>query len=258
MHRLTQDGNNYSVNYKRGYIDWFPPFRSQTIKGVFDFAYAMSFAKQGAHRDHRSGGHHHRKNGEIFINALQGKLSELAVYNYFYQFNHSLFQQLSLPDFDIYGLSEWDDCDLKLKNKCFSIKSTKFYGDLLLLECKDWDKLGHYKPNLNNQKTSHFDYFILVRIKPDGETLLRSKQLLYSNHVEKDFLFNLITDQAWHFDIPGYLSHKDLVALITNQQYLPQGALLNNRIKMDADNYYIQSGDLLSLEKLISEINNEL
>jgi hypothetical protein len=258
MHRLTQDGNNYSVNYKRDYVDWFPPFKSKTIKKVFEFAYAMSFTQQGAHRDHRSGGKHHRNNAEVFINAFQGKLSELAVYNYFYQFNHSLYQQLSFPDFDIYGLSNWDDCDLKLKNECFSIKSTKFFGNLLLLECKDWNSLGFYKPNLNNEKPNFFHYFILVRIKPDGELLIRAKHLLDENNVDKDTLFQLITNQIWRFDIPGYLTHKDLVNIITDKQCLPQGAQLNNKITMDADNYYVQSGDLRSLEKLISEMKNEL
>ena len=129
---------------------------------------------------------------------------------------------------------------------------------MLLLECKDWDKLGEYKPNLNNDKPSHFDYFILVRIKPDGETLLRSEQLLYKDDVDKQDLFKLIIDQVWHFDIPGYLSHKELINIIAEQQRLPQGAMLNNKIKMDADNYYIQSGDLRSLEKLISQMKNEL
>jgi hypothetical protein len=258
MHRLTQHGNDYLVNYKRDYVDWFPAFKSSTIKSVFEFAYAMSFTQQGAHRDHRSGGEYHRKNAEIFINAFQGKLSELAVYNYFYQFNHSLYQQLSLPDFDIYGLLDWDDCDLKLKDKCFSIKSTKHYGHLLLLECKDWDNLGHYKPNFNNGKTSTFNYFILVRIKPDGEGLLKHECLLYENTVNKEFLFSLIKSKEWRFDIPGYLTHKDLVNIINDKQCLQQGAQLNNTTKMDAENYYAQSGDLRSLEKLISEMNNEL
>lgn len=258
MHRLPQIDNNYTLNYKREYTDWFPRFKDETIQYVFEFAYAMSFAKQGAHRDHRSGGTHHRKNGEIFINAFQGKLSELAVYNYFFQFNHALYQQLSLPNFEVYGLSEWDDCDLQLEGKYFPIKSTKYYGNLLLLECKDWNKLGQYKPNLNNNKPTIFDFFILVRIKPDGDSLLQSNRFLYANTIDKQELLLLIKSQEWRFDIPGYFNHKDLVNIIAQQQLLPQGAMLNKKTKIDADNYYIQSGDLGSLEKLISEMKNEL
>ena len=258
MHRLSQENNHYSLNYQRKYVDWFPKFKNETINTVFEFAYAMSFGKQGAHRDHRSGGTHHRKNGEIFINVFQGKLSELAIYNYFFQFNRILYQQLSPPDFEVYGLSEWDDCDLQLKGECFSIKSTKHYGELLLLECKDWNTLGQYKANINTEKPDIFDYFILVRLKPDGEQLLKSKHLFYENAVDKEMLYQLIKNQEWRFDVPGYLRHKDLVEIITKQQILPQGALLNGRIKMDAENYYAQSGDLGNLEKLISEFKNEL
>ncbi|MEI6898119.1 MAG: hypothetical protein V5786_11695 [Psychromonas sp.] len=239
-------------------MNFFPHFKDETIDDVFEFAYAMSFAKKGAHRDHRSGGTHHRKNSEIFINAFQGKLSELAVYNYFFQFNRALYQQLSPPNFDVYGLLEWDDCDLQLKEKYFSIKSTKYYGNLLLLECKDWNKLGQYKPNLKTGKPAFFDFFVLVRIKSDGDNLLKSNKYLYVNTINKQELLQLIKSQRWYFDIPGYLTHKDLVEVITCQQLLPQGAILNKKTKVDADNYYIQSGDLSSLEQLILEMKNEL
>lgn len=257
MHKLTRSNDCYSLNYQRKFVQWFPKFKSETIKTVFEFAYAMSFDKQGAHRDHRSGGTHHRKNGEIFINAFQGKLSELAVYNYFFQFNRALYPQLSDPDFSVNGLSEWDNCDLQLKGECFSIKSTKYYGNLLLLEQYDWNQLGQYKPNINSLKTTLFDYFILVRIKPDGEGLLKSKKYLYLDCIDKETLFQLIYKEAWYFDIPGYINHNDLIEIIKQQQLLPQDALLNET-EMDADNYYVQSGDLRSLENLISEMKNEL
>ncbi|PKF63393.1 hypothetical protein CW745_00660 [Psychromonas sp. psych-6C06] len=258
MHKLTQVGNDYSLNWKKEFNPCFPAFKFETIKTVFEFAYAMSFAHKGAHRDHRSGGLHHRKNGEIFINAFQGKLSELAVYNYFFQFNRACYEQLSPPDLDVYELSKWDDCDLQLNNQCYSIKSTKYYGDLLLLERQDWDMTGQYIPNLENDKPSHFDYFILVRVKPDGEGMLKQAKCLYSNQVDKQALFELITSEQWVVDVPGYLSHDMLQLLISQQQLIPQGAQLNKKTIMDADNYYVQSGDLCCLKKLISEMKHEL
>ncbi len=40
----------------------------------------MAFG-DGEHRDHRTSGTLMRKRGQIFINTLQRKLSELAIYN---------------------------------------------------------------------------------------------------------------------------------------------------------------------------------
>jgi len=258
VHRLTLANNHYLLNFIKSYTVLFPKFKQKTIEDVFEFAYAMSFSHQGAHRDHRSGGIHHRKFGEVFINTFQGKLSELAVYNYFFQFNPMLYDLLSPPDFSISGLSTWDDCDLQLNEYHFSIKSTKYYGNLLLLECRDWNELGQYIPNLSHHKPVNFDYFVLVRIKPDGEGLLKHHRLLYLDKINKTTLFELITNLEWYFDIPGYLSHKSLIQLIHDNQKIPQGAFLNQTTKMDADNYYIQSGDLCNLATLISEMKNEL
>jgi hypothetical protein len=44
-----------------------------------------------------------------------------------------------------------------------SIKATKHFGQLLLLETKDWNNNGQYIPNLSLEKQSQYDYFILVR-----------------------------------------------------------------------------------------------
>lgn len=55
-------------------------FSLSDVKSAFDFAYDMSFGKNGEHRDHRSGGTYERKPGEIFANTFQGKLCEFAIY----------------------------------------------------------------------------------------------------------------------------------------------------------------------------------
>jgi hypothetical protein len=46
--------------------------------------------------------------------------------------------------------------------------------------------------------------------------------------------------------------------IIQEKQVIPQNALLNGKIKMDANNYYVQSGDLYSLEGLIRELKYEI
>jgi hypothetical protein len=218
---------------------------------VFNFAYAMSFGNEGEHRNHRTGGSIKRKKGEIFINAFQGKLSELAIYNLFHQLNIEAYKRLSAPDFETYGLGAWDDSDIALDNIKLSIKSTAHQGNLLLLETKDWNSDGEYLPNKNAGKNCLYDYFILVRIKPDGKRLMKKNKLFYENTIDKDCLWKIVDSPQWQYDVAGYISHKDLIAIINNGFVLPKNSMLNGRTKMDAENYYVQSGDMKNLKHLI-------
>ncbi len=249
MDKLSQDNNKYYIENKKSFQAG-NTFKDKTIDDVFEFAYAMTFSN-GEHRDHRTGGIMNRKKGQIFINTFQGKLSELGVYSTFYKNNEESYTKLSKPDFDVYGLGEWDDSDIELEEIKFSVKSTKFYGNLLLLETKDWNEKGEYLPNLNTDKNCMYDYFILVRIKPDGEKIMRDNKLLYSNDINKEELYSLIKSKVWEYDIAGYITNEDLKYLISNDFKLPQKSLLNGTISMDAENYYIQSGDMRDFIELV-------
>lgn len=252
MNKLTKNGNSYIINNSKRFENSVA-FKDKTIDKVFNFAYEMSFGC-GEHRDHRTGGSLNRKKGQIFINTFQGKLSELAVYNIFFTHNKNAYERLSNPDFDVYGLGEWDDSDIVLDNIKISIKSTKYYGNLLLLETKDWNSNGEYIPNLNKNRNSTYDYFILVRIKPDGEKMMRNDKLLYSNDIDKYTLHSLIKREKWEYDIAGYITNDDLKFLIYNDFILPKNSMLNGKIKMDAENYYVQSGNMKDFQTLISSL----
>ncbi len=228
-------------------------FKKEEINKVFDFAYEMAFGF-GEHRDHRSGGSARRKKGQIFINTFQGKLAELAVYKEFEKHNPEAYKKLSGIDFNVYGLGEWDSCDLSMEDKEFSVKSTKFYGHLLLLETKDWNEDGEYLPNKQVGKPCTYDYFVLVRISPDGELLMKKEKLLYSNDIEKEKLKGIVESQKWEYDIPGYITHDDLKYIISNKFIIQKGDLLNCKVEMDADNYYVQSGDLRCFTELIKSL----
>jgi ABC-type enterochelin transport system substrate-binding protein len=94
-----------------------------------------------------------------------------------------------------------------------------------------------------------------VRIKPDGEKLMRGNRLLYNNdYIEKSHLLNIIDKESWEYDVPGYITMDDFKQIISNKLVLPQKALLNGKIPMDATNYYIQSGDMRDLEALIPNL----
>lgn len=213
-------------------------FKQETIKSTLDFAYAMSFGMSGEHRNHRSGGTHLRKNGEIFANTFQGKLSEFAVYNKLYK-NF----ELQKPDLSTYGLGEWDDYDFVINEKKISIKSTKSFGNLLLLETKDWNELAQYIPNIG-KGSSTYDIFILVRIEPYCEDILKRIKALYSNTESKEQLSSAILSLEWKYDIPGFITIEDLKYAISNKHIIKKGEMLNGKTPMDAENYYIQSGDM--------------
>ena len=161
---------------------------------------------------------------------------------------------MSKPDFEVYGLGAWDESDIVLNDLKFSIKSTKFYGNLLLLETKDWSESAEYIPNLNTDKNCIYDYFVLVRIKPDGEKLMKQNKYLFLDEINKDSLYALIQSVKWQYDVAGYITHDDLKSLINNDFKLPQRASLNGCVQMDAENYYVQSGDMRDFQQLVSRL----
>lgn len=242
-----KNNNEYYINrgnvFKGIEID-----KNQFIK-AFDFAYEMCFGT-GHHRNHRSGGQINRKSGELFCNTFQGKLSEIVLYTSF--LNKGV--NITEPDFTVSGKGIWDDVDLIINNKKINVKSAAFFSNLLLLETKDWNEKGEYLPNINISSSSNYDYFILVRIKPDIKNILTSNRLFYSNDIEKETLLNLIIDKQWFYDIAGSCSSDTIRYIIKNNYILPQNSLLNGKTKMDAENYYIQSGDLKNIDLLLDNI----
>lgn len=139
---MVIDEYGYSINQKKSFISN-RTISLDIVERVFEFAYRMTFGKSGEHTANRTGGSHVRKNGEIFSNAFQGKLAEFALYGYLKKSG----QASTELDINSYELGKWDDTDLEVQNKQISIKSTKSFGNLLLLEKDDWDENGNYLPN---------------------------------------------------------------------------------------------------------------
>src|SRR5699024_2113484 len=125
----------------------------------YAFAYAMSFSKEGHHRRTRSGGSSNRRNVEVFCNTFLGKMGEFAVYQYLRQHGVSI----DYPDVSIMGVGQWDSYDFVYKNKRIGVKTTKRFGNLLLLETKDWNQNAQYTPNIRNGN-SNYDEMLFVGV----------------------------------------------------------------------------------------------
>ena len=133
---MLVEGNNYKITSRvkfcpKGKLDW------SELQVSYDFAYDMTFGKRGEHRAHRSGGSYKRKNGEIFRDTFQGKLAECAVKKVLEK-KH----KVNVPSTERWELGKWDSSDFLIDGKKASVKSTKSYGNLLLLETRDYDENG--------------------------------------------------------------------------------------------------------------------
>lgn len=65
---------------------------------------------------------------------------------------------------------------------------------------------------------------------------------------------NILSNLYWSYDIAGYITHQDLKSVIENRQFISKGARLNGKIPMDADNYYVQCGDMRKFSNIINKI----
>lgn len=248
--RMAQNGNTWQISSKKTFCPFPAPLDNTFVKQTLDFAFAMTFGNKGEHRDHRSGGGLHRKKGEIFANTFQGKLAEFALYVLL----RKHFPGIPAPDLSAYGLGAWDDSDFSINSKLISVKSTKSFGNLLLLETADWDTDGNYIPNLEKGHAS-YDFSVLLRMNPFCEEILRKNRLFYSNDIAKPVLESLLLNNvSWQYDVPGFVTREQLQEIIRERYVIPRGAFLNGKTRMDAENYYIQAGDMTPFEQIVDLI----
>lgn len=249
MRILSISGNNYTINCKRPFVD--NQISKAQLQKALDFAFDMVYG-EGHHRSNRTGGTTVRPKGEKFCNTFQGKLAEIVIHDHF----ENIGIEVSELDFGIYGKGEWDDCDLIANGKKINIKSAAAFSNLLLLETKDWDARGRYVPDLISGKETIYDYFIFVRFKPDIKSIFSTKGVFSSNlDLEKETVEQIILGITWFFDVGGCINNESLTKIVEAGCIIPQGAYLNGTTRMDASNYYAQTGDMANIEALIVKLH---
>lgn len=209
---------------------------------IFDFAYNMVFGK-GHHRSYRSGGTQQRNPILKFKDVFEGKIGEFAIYRFF--LNQGI--NIGYPDLSIASKGVWDAGDFAYNNLNISVKSSKHFAQMLLLESQDYiisDNEVIYSPD----KTK-YDIILLTRVKTNLFDSLSSSDIENNTDDLKNALF---TKSYIYFDFPGYISNKDLFNFINNDFKIKKGSLLNGKTKMDADNYYVFAKDMKPVTQLIN------
>lgn len=204
--------------------------KPESILKCLDFAKEMAYGN-GHHKSQSFGGKSHNRNSsEIFINTFQGKLAELAVYN---QLSNLGLHPDKLPEFDVWGKGKWEDCDFTLNNETVrcSVKSTKFFGNLLLLEKEKYNEKGEFLET-EDLKPRPYDFTFLARVagvkNPDPKTYLNS------NDIE--------------VEVTGFLSHEKFLQVIAEKQFINKGTIVGTPLIVD--NYYIFAKDLADIKDL--------
>lgn len=251
FHKLLKNSTGQHITHKKPFSQYKDPFKIQTIETVFDFAYGMTFGGEGEHRKNRSGGITERHNGAVFADAFQGKLAECATCNLLYSVDPGI-----KLDFSKSKRGRWDTVDVIVNNRNIAVKSTKRFGNLLLLETKDWNAEGQYIPN-SGTGVSEYDFFLLVRISPSCEDIMKSHRWYFLDELDRHSLLRAIVSEKWVYDFVGYITREQLKYIIREKHIIFQGEKLNGTVPMDADNYYVQAGDMLSAEELLFEFQRE-
>ena len=111
--------------------------------------------------------------------------------------------------------------------------------------------LAYFKFNLRSFgfcKIWIYEIFLLVKIGFNAISPLICFFSLNSSFFFSVFFFIRVhaDNNTFPFDIPGYINNSDLKTIIKEQHLILKNNILGSK-KVDADNYYVQAGDLRSI-----------
>jgi len=204
--------------------------KPESIKKCLFFASEMAYGR-GYHKSQSFGNsHYNRSPNEIFVNTFQGKLAELAVYN---ELSNLGIRPDKPPEFDIWGKGKWEDCDFTINNGQIraSVKSTKWFGNLLLLETHKYNQKGEFLETAESEPQM-YDFTFMVRIA--GVKSPKPENYLTLNEID--------------VEVTGFMSHSKFLQVIEEKQIITKGIMLGTPLLVD--NYYIFAQDLTEVKYL--------
>lgn len=236
--------------FQKGSECSFKPLRGVSysdFKRVFIFAYEMVLGR-GHHRNMRTGGSFTRNKDTAFVNALEGKLGEVCIYREFLKNGIDI----GYPDLNVMGFDSWDKADINFKNIKMSVKTSKSYSRMMLLDKRDYLVTKDGKKVFYRPDKEIVDVFLFTRMKSNIINVLKEMKNISCN----DSYIRIFYKKAIiRFDSPCYINNKDVLNMINHKMILPQGAMLNGRTIVDADNYYIFINDMKPISNLYNIIN---
>lgn len=140
------------------------------------------------------------------------------------------------PSCEVWGEGAWEDCDFTLNQGAISVsvKSTKHFGNLLLLECHRYNQEGLYlEPAQGGEPIKH-DYIFLVRVKG----------------VESSYAKDYDQIATIECEITGFITHADFCKLIKQQQIIRKGVKIG--IPMIVDNYHVCANYLHKADSFVN------
>ena len=239
--------------------------QEKVVKAI-DFAFQMATEK--FHREYRTGGEHNRSPMEVFLHTASGKLGEYAFANF--MINRCDGWSVSDPDVGVYERGKWDSGDvvivdeisgLKIKT---SIKTIKHFSNLLLLEFGDYgvsdDGSFFYSPGwrkaVENGRRTVDPYFpdlvALVKLNKSPYTILE-KGGLSKKKTPSDEDCDLLKKYKYEYGVVGGATQADLLYMEANGFFVKKHSVLSGKTDtdFDADNFYIQDGNLRRIELLL-------
>ena len=124
----------------------------------------------------------------------RGKIAEFVVQYFFKQYHKE-----SNIDLNIYGWGKWDDGDLMVDNKTYSIKSGKYFASWLMLE----------KDNRRWEKPPNYFVFVTINKDEDGGTIhgYTTPSIIFQDKYLQ-FKGNNLKGTNTKLDVDNYCMHK--------------------------------------------------
>lgn len=247
--KLILEGENYTldnynkVRYKEDHI-----LKYEDFLEIFNFAYEMTYG-DGHHRNNRSGGSQNRNKLFIFNDILRGKIGEFSFYNFIQE--NSPNTSITQPDLSIHPKGIWDSGDFVINGKYhISVKTSKHFSNLLLLESKDYEIQNDRA--IYNPSNSFDNFIFMVRAKTNP-----IQPSILEKHIKEKNTQELYEQLKISTQISGYISNNDLKNIISNDYTIKKGHTLNQKTKIDADNYYIMVKFMKEKEKILTFLNKK-
>lgn len=219
--------------------------KSEYVNQSQEFAFKMSISGEGYQKSARESGAEERENIGKFYDIFYGKLGEFACYQYLTEQGI----EIDKPDLIVMGKDKWDEFDFSYNDKIIGVKNTGYYGNLLLLETKDWSDNAEYQHGMGAKKII-YDDFLFSRITP-YEGKKKRPDIATLNHEDIDQLMDKVKNKNYSFDI-HYVPIILVKEAIRRNMIIKSGGFLGSLATLiDVDNYYIQSGDMKNIREYI-------